>query len=271
MKQKKLAVYSLFCGALSFAFLLVVQSCNSPRNRKSSEIDGLIIDKSKRWPSNTIPVCWENGSSKEAIVWKRILQEVLTKEFGKTPVKFTGWDACEAETSGVRIEIYGDDDVSYAVEGQTNIVKINGVEAYRRPYYARSDGHPRSIGFGKVEKIMPANVILNFRLSHVNENLTKMVASMTEMQKANLLKTIALHEMGHRIGLYHEQSREDSACTGEADSNWEPVGAVKIGPDDPKSVMNYCLTHYHSYDSYIPLSAGDVKAIQALFKKSWFF
>lgn len=220
------------------------------------------------WPTTAIPVCWENGTSAEAKEWKKIWQDVVTKEYGKTILRFVQWNTCDAASGGIRIEIYGDEDIEYRPKNGVLEVFINHQFAYTRGYRLEDDGHPRS-GIGVVKGALPGNMILNIQLKNVHQGLTKITQGLASGEaKRNLLRTIMLHELGHRIGLNHEQARPDSACQGEIDSNKPVYGGVLLGAFDPNSIMNYCVTHASDYKSYIPLSAGDVAAINELYRPS---
>ena len=232
---------------------------------------GYIVPESKRWPSPEIPVCWENGSSESAKKWKTDVQSYANDEFLKAGVKFLEWGDCKVDSTGIRLEVYGDSDIHYQPTdeffGESTVnVKIDGKYEYTRVLSKGIDGHPRSVGIGRVDGASPGNVVLNFEPTRdVSPGLKQMAQTMNETQKANLMKTIIVHELGHRVGLYHEQARPDSDCLSEVDSRRNLPGAVTVGPYDPKSIMNYCVTHTGSYDAVLHLSPGDIEAIHKLF------
>ncbi len=75
-----------------------------------------------------------------------------------------------------------------------------------------------------------------------------------------LVKSVAMHELGHKLGFTHEQSHPDSTCSQRQTSSflwwtWESGTTGKSPfPYDPNSVMNYCQPQG------IDLSPGDRSA-----------
>lgn len=260
--------YSIFLAAITVSPVCVAGCRTRPAAGAGK---GYIVPESRRWPSPEIPVCWENGSSESAKKWKADIQSYANDEFLKAGVTFLGWGDCKEDSTGIRLEVFGDPDIHYQptdeIFGESSVgVKIDGRYGYTRSMEKGLDGHPRSLGVGRVDGASAGNVVLNFDPTRdVSPGLKKMAQNMNETQRMNLLKTIIVHELGHRIGLYHEQARPDSGCLSESDSRRNLLGAIMVGDYDPNSIMNYCVTHAGSYDEPRHLSPGDIDAIHKLF------
>ena len=67
----------------------------------------------------------------------------------------------------------------------------------------------------------------------------------------------ALHEIGHALGLLHEQNRDDSSCYRRTRN----INGTKVGAYDPNSVMNYCRNR----STATSLTAGDIQGIRTLY------
>ena len=250
---------------------LTSAGCRARPNDGSDK--GYIVAETKRWPSAEIPVCWENGTSESSKKWKADIQSYANNEFLKAGVTFLGWGDCKEGSTGIRIEVYGDSDIHYQptdeIFGESTVyVKIDGKYEYTRVLTKGMDGHPRSMGIGRVDGASAGNVLLNFEPTRdVSPGLKQLAQDMNETRKSNLLKTMIVHELGHRIGLYHEQARPDSDCLSEGDSRRNQPGAKTVGDYDSKSIMNYCVTHTASYDEVLHFSPGDIAAIQKIFER----
>lgn len=259
---------------LTYFLLVLAASVTGCKARKNaSEEKGYGVDKDARWARPEIPVCWENGNSAAAEKWKDEMRSYVTDEFQRAGVMFVGWGDCKQDSVGIRIEVYGESDIHYKSKqnfngGATADVKIDGRYGYTRESQGDEDGHPRSEGIGRVDGVVPANVVLTMNPTNkVANGLREQARLMNDSQKENLLKSVIVHELGHRVGLYHEQARPDSECRDQGDSRQDIPGAIRLGAYDPKSIMNYCVTHKSTYDEPLHLSDGDIAALRTLFNK----
>jgi hypothetical protein len=78
------------------------------------------------------------------------------------------------------------------------------------------------------------------------------------------LEAVAIHEFGHTLGFYHEQSdpRTPSTCTNnDNDLRSNPSGSIAVSDWDPLSIMNYCNDNW----SNGLLSHTDISGVQRFY------
>ena len=208
------------------------------------------------WVEKSIRVCWgdENHQSQTLAVndkfdfipysaeQKKWIKDIITQEFklDDVGIEFTGWENCppkvESEVVLFRIEpqISEDTNGSFSESGgratigrKGSIVSVlDATSVVARESY-ESSGYPH-VNY----------VVLNTR-----------AADERRMDRANYVKTLALHEFGHTAGLRHAHVRLKEA---KADPNCKRVPEIQLkeepvftstrfaGGYDFNSIMNYC-------------------------------
>lgn len=193
------------------------------------------------WPADittgyyNIPVCWEKISPFHAI------NRTLTKNTLKSTweavslVRFIGWGACQAGSSGIRITI---------VDSSASPRAALGTE-----------------GNGKVG-VMLLNFTMQTQVNSTIDNSTMTLEQRCALNGKNLatcIQSTVIHEFGHVLGIAHEQNRDDDPeplFTRDChDDNPNPQPIDNIGSFttfgntyftdyDLQSIMNYCRSNY---------------------------
>jgi hypothetical protein len=237
--------------ATLLALSLMALSCKHPNSSNESGLVDTRYIKLPLWPEPTkIPVCWETDFTVRQD-YKDEIQRIVNEQYGRAGFSFVGWKICNPRDSSdtVRIKIR---EFKNLVGGAGNLSNRFGT---------------LKIGDGLVylDHLVYWNKTLDLPETVVFEDKTLCPSD----NGMNCVRSYALHEFGHVLGLHHESNRRDSDCQYRQEDLLlnEEAKTTTVGDYDKASIMNYCKNlDDMAKDVYPTISDGDVLALATYYK-----
>jgi hypothetical protein len=193
-----LTVLSVLC---SIQQSVAQQKAALPSGTKIEDLLGTLL-RAAKWTVTDINVCWETLDDADA-KYRDVVRRAATETWGSeqySPIRFTKWDKCAADSPGVHVRT--------------------------------ADDLPRVEAIGVYLDRRPNGMILNFNFNNYNTDCRQNMEF--------CIYAIAAHEFGHAIGFTHEQLRDDAPAQCRKDYHEGTAGDYKVTKYDPNSIMNYC-------------------------------
>jgi hypothetical protein len=207
--------------------LLLAMMTAQCKHSSSSQVAGVVATGDVKWPNATASVCWENPETLSNNTLEFIENLIISEYNTRTVFKFT-----------------------------PNWKKCESTSRGLRVLFSATQEHSSvSKAFGRDLDGVKPGITFNFLFP-------KAETYRCTGETIYRCSQEAIYEFGHAIGLRHEHEHRDSTCYWKRDTN-----SISMGPYDPFSIMDYCLTDIAGATELGTLSAGDIATINDFYGK----
>jgi hypothetical protein len=216
--------------------------------------------KNGLWTNNKVEVCWlfESSSTDE---FRKKVQQLTESSFRDAVIHFAGWKECSPKVLDFTVRLFIYDDES----SQDNI----HFQEIKRYLIARSEGtygagHPQFLHNPSTgDDPWTVHVVLNRSLK--DTRFEDLAGQFNAQGRDNLAMSTTIHELGHVLGLRHEDAHPERTCDNYAEDLRDDT--LVVSQYNPFSFMSRCYYRTFNYNLGLVLpNALDIKGLNILYK-----